>query len=376
MSKKLNYDYVKNVFLEHGLELLEPTYINNGTPMLCKNKDGYYGKISLYHVQENKSFLPFSTQNILSLKNLQIFFDRNYIHSEILFNNYKDCKEKCKFRCSCGKIFYKDLDHIISRKSCKCKECSFKNNGKYNSPSYDFVRIELNDRGFKMLQDYYINCKTYIEVEDVKGFRGFITLNAVRNNQDFLKFDVRINEKYYIYNINKLAEHNKLDSVAIKIFGKKLGEKTVVIFKCTCGNVFFTTKRKFFTGTYCKCKECTKDISSYEKKVMNWLNKYGIDYIFQKSFDDCRNKNPLPFDFFIYDKNILIEVDGEGHSYPVNFGGCSDSEALILFEYMKDNDRIKTDYCLKNNIKLIRIPHYDIKTNTRYTKTLIDNLLG
>jgi hypothetical protein len=376
LSKKLSYDFVRGIFLDHGLELLETIYKNNRTPMLCKNKDGYYGNISLHHVQENKYFLPFSSQNTLSLKNLQIFFDRNAIHSEILFDNYKDCKEKCKFRCECGKIFYKDLDHIISRKTCKCKECSFKNIGNYNSHSYDFVKTELNNHEFKMLQDYYINCKTYIEVEDARGFRGFITLNAVRRNQDFLKFDTRINEKYYIYNINKLAEQEKLDSVAIGIFGKERGKNTSIIFKCTCGNVFFTTKRKFFAGTYCKCKECSDDISSYEKKVMNWLNKYSINYIFQKSFDDCRNKNPLPFDFFIYDKNILIEVDGEGHYHPVNFGGCSDSEALLLFEYMKDNDRIKTEYCLKNNIKLIRIPYYDIKTNIRYTKILIDNLLG
>lgn len=376
MSKRLSYDYVKQVFLEHNLELLEKTYSSGKIPLLCKNNDGYYGYITIGHVTEGKSFMPFSAQNKLTTKNLQIFFDRNDIKAEILFKNYKNCKEKCKFRCSCGKIFYKDLSHIISDKKCNCKKCGHRNTAKQHTHTFDFVKKEVTKHGYKLLQNYYINSKSYLEVEDKDGFKGFITFNAVKNNKTFLKFSVSMNEKYFIFNINNLAKRNKLTSVAIKIFGEKCGENTLVSFRCECGRTFIATKRNFFNNKYCKCEICSNKTSSYERKVINWLDKHNINYIFQKSFKGCRYKNPLPFDFYITNKNILIEVDGEGHYHPINFGGHFGFDCLSAFNDIKQNDEIKTKYCLKNNIKLIRIPYYDIKTNSKYIKTLKNNLLG
>ena len=75
-------------------------------------------------------------------------------------------------------------------------------------------------------------------------------------------------------------------------------------------------------------------------------------YIKQYKFNDCKNKQPLPFDFYIKSKNICIEYDGEQHFIVKKHWGGINS-----LEYIKQNDNIKTKYCEDNNIKLIRIKY-------------------
>lgn len=56
------------------------------------------------------------------------------------------------------------------------------------------------------------------------------------------------------------------------------------------------------------------------------------------------------------DYNIAIEYDGKQHFEDVYFGG---KESTL--DYVKSNDKIKTEYCKNNNIKLIRIPYTELK---------------
>ena len=54
------------------------------------------------------------------------------------------------------------------------------------------------------------------------------------------------------------------------------------------------------------------------------------------------------------DYNLVIEFDGIEHFKPVNFG----SKTLTLeeaFEYVKKHDKMKNEYCERNNIGIIRI---------------------
>lgn len=56
---------------------------------------------------------------------------------------------------------------------------------------------------------------------------------------------------------------------------------------------------------------------------------------------------------------MCIEYDGRQHIEPVNFGGCDDNTAVDAFNQTQKHDKIKTEYCKKNNIKLIRISYKD-----------------
>ena len=100
-----------------------------------------------------------------------------------------------------------------------------------------------------------------------------------------------------------------------------------------------------------RCPICNK--SNGEEEVERILNKYNIKYKYQQYFNDCRDKNPMPFDFYIKDYNTIIEFDGEQH-FKIKFS-MTENE----FENIKKHDKIKTQYCKDNNIKLIRIPYWE-----------------
>ena len=102
--------------------------------------------------------------------------------------------------------------------------------------------------------------------------------------------------------------------------------------------------------------------------------KNNISFKYQHWFKDCRYKYPLPFDFAIF-KNTkffgLIEYQGEQHYNARSFGSKKISKEENL-EIIKRNDQIKLDYCIKNNIPLLRIPYTDIKN----IPELIDKFIG
>ena len=90
-----------------------------------------------------------------------------------------------------------------------------------------------------------------------------------------------------------------------------------------------------------------------EKEIRLFLIGYNIKYKTQKRFNNCKNIKCLPFDFYLPEYNICIEYDGEQHYKSVNYFG---GENGLL--YRQQNDKIKTEYCKNNNIRLIRI-RYD-----------------
>lgn len=375
MGKQLGYDFIKKEFQKNGLKLLEEKYFDNNTPMLCRDECGYLGYVKYSNLQFGKKFKPFSKRNPNAMYNLNLFFKRNNLSSQMLFTTMPDSKERVLFKCKCGEIFYCDLGHILNRGICQCLNCATKNRGiKKRIKNKDVLEF-LRENGYTMLQDCYENNSAYIEVENSDGYRGFVTYNGLKTeNKQMSKFNMRVNEKYFIYNLNIFCKNNKIKAAANKIVNKTSVNESVVEFTCECGEKFYTTSGRFMFGGKNKCDVCSKRLSSYEIKVMNWLNKHEINFIYQKKYNDCRNIIPLPFDFFLINFNILIEVDGEGHFFPVRYNGIPEYIAIENFGKTKYNDNIKNKYCLTNDIQLIRIPYYDIN-NKLYQEILKDNLL-
>jgi len=104
------------------------------------------------------------------------------------------------------------------------------------------------------------------------------------------------------------------------------------------------------------CYKCNKS-SKGEDSIRTSLVKFSIKHIEQCRFDDCRNKKPLPFDFYLPDFNTCIEYDGEQHFQPIRRGSQSTEDAEHNLIRRTRLDDIKTKFCSNNNIKLIRIPY-------------------
>jgi hypothetical protein len=123
-------------------------------------------------------------------------------------------------------------------------------------------------------------------------------------------------------------------------------DNTKLIIICDKHGEFNQTPNSHLRGDGCSsCKE-----SSGEREIRNFLINNNILFESQHTFSNCRNKLPLPFDFYLTDYNICIEYDGRQH-YKINefFGGEKTFEQLLI------NDNIKNEYCKEKNIKLLRI---------------------
>lgn len=109
-------------------------------------------------------------------------------------------------------------------------------------------------------------------------------------------------------------------------------------------------------------------VSYYENWTKYRLKELGLAFESQKTFPDCRYKNPLRFDFWLSAYGVLIEVDGLQHSRP-SFGKDA-------FERTKTNDAIKTRYAEMQGIPLFRIPTQPHDTFKQRLNELIEHIKG
>lgn len=109
---------------------------------------------------------------------------------------------------------------------------------------------------------------------------------------------------------------------------------------------------------------CGCNISFGAQKILSILQNEKLDIKTELSFSDLINpetNKKLKFDFGIYKDGsllYLIEYDGEQHFYYQN--NQTSWNTKESFEKTIYRDNLKNDFCIKNNIKLYRIPYYDI----------------
>lgn len=151
--------------------------------------------------------------------------------------------------------------------------------------------------------------------------------------------------------------------VVIKQNGRDNHKNVKWLCKCDCGNYTEVIGTHLLKGQTHSCG-CIKSLG--EEKIINILKQNNIEYIYQKTFENCRFPNThalAKFDFYLPKHNIIIEYDGRQH-FDKNAGWGENLNVIQM------RDAFKTKWCNDNNIKLIRIPYTDFKTIT------IEKLLG
>lgn len=123
----------------------------------------------------------------------------------------------------------------------------------------------------------------------------------------------------------------------------------IMKIECPIHGEFTQRIKNHLTGVGCPyCKESKGEKFIESVLIENGL-KRGVDYIRQYKFRDCKNKYPLPFDFFLPKISVAIEYDGDQHNKVVTFFGGFEE-----YEKRKINDNIKSKYCSDNRITLLR----------------------
>ena len=116
------------------------------------------------------------------------------------------------------------------------------------------------------------------------------------------------------------------------------------------------------------CPQCKS--SKGETSISNYLKKNNYKFHIQFKFKDCKNKKPLPFDFWIPELNLLIEYQGIQHFEQCGFGSSNDKVKMLSNVIKRDN--IKRNYCINNNINFIEIPYYEFDN----IEKILDEKLG
>lgn len=258
---------------------------------------------------------------------------------------------KCLCVCDCGneKVVSADYLHNSSTPSCGC----FAKRSRINKNRKDLTGLKFNRLTvIKMLWD----CKPTKCVCECDCGNKCVVINTQLTSGKTQSCGCLHKEKTSSCNTKDFKNVESKNGVKI-ISRYKQNDNGVWIWKCICplcNGEFYGIPVKILTGhtTSCGCR--TK--SSKERLIKGLLEKYNLNYIQQYSFDDCKYKYKLHFDFAIFNKdesiNCLIEYDGKQHFYPIDFFGGDDSYNKTCIR-----DTIKNNYCKENDIRLIRLPY-------------------
>lgn len=128
--------------------------------------------------------------------------------------------------------------------------------------------------------------------------------------------------------------------------------------QCDCGSIVTVRGSSLRNGQTTSCG-CIK--SKGEENIAKILTIYQINYNKEYVVSSIKQNHNYRFDFAILDNqnNIkyLIEYDGSQH-FITNNSGWNTKEAL---EKTQERDIIKNQWCIDNNIPLIRIPYWHLQ---------------
>ena len=95
-------------------------------------------------------------------------------------------------------------------------------------------------------------------------------------------------------------------------------------------------------------------MSKAEDKIEQIFIQNDIKCVREKTFQDL-HKGYFRFDFYLPEKNILVEYDSEIHFQKIPKFHHKYND----FSHAQQNDRLKNSYALSHSIPLYRIPYWE-----------------
>ena len=184
----------------------------------------------------------------------------------------------------------------------------------------------------KIHGEFSLNADNFISGQGCPKCRYIKSANSKRGKID------QIIEKFHKVHNNKYT-YREIEKYISRL-------TTKIEITCPHHGIFIQPIDRHYNGHGCPtCKS-----SKGELMIIKILEKYNIDYINEYSFKDLKKEDstkPLRFDFYLPKYNICIEYDGRQHFEEIN-----GRESLDIIKF---RDNLKNNYCIKNNIKLLRL---------------------
>jgi hypothetical protein len=348
-------------------------YNGKKTKFVLEDVDGYKCEttyINFYNCITRKCQIErFSSRNIFTIDNIKRWLVLNGKNIELLSNDFRGARLSLNWKCL-NKDCLGEFDmswNVVSVKNrlhvCGCPYCAPYNKRVGEKNNFAILRQDIMmDWNFDKNSD--IDAKNILPMSRIMAWwicskcshewiasvynrnRGFgcpVCNHTIVSHQYSLETEFPdISEEWdYIKNY-PLIPRDVFPSTSKKYY-----------WICPdCKKSYLSSPNKRTGIDHRGCPQCCE--SKLEKKIRKFLETNYIEFVPQKRFDDCRDKFSLPFDFYLLLDNICIEANGKQHYEPVSYFGGEDS-----FVGQKIRDKIKKDYCIDKNIRLLEIPYWD-----------------
>lgn len=251
--------------------------------------------------------------------------------------SYKNNKEKVEIICYVHGIFKQSPNNHLSKLQ-DCPKCANM-----------YFELKSNDEVLSNFKKVHADKYDYSKV-NYKGNKEKVEI-ICREHGSFFQTPNNHLKGQECPSCKKIDTKKFIERSNVKHNGKYNYDKTKYLnMNCNKHGVFEQMPNSHLYGIGCSSCKASKG----ENEIKLYLNEINIRYIAQHSFDNCKLKKRLRFDFYLPELNTCIEFDGKQHFEPIDYyGGYSG------LEIRTKRDKIKSEFCKNNKINLIRIKFDD-----------------
>lgn len=290
--------------------------------------------------------------------------EKNYTFLGFDNGNYKNTNTRLILQCNKDLYIWQPTYVAFIHSKTGCPKCSNTIKKTKDEMILDIIKI-CSDKEFEFIGfvDEKINTKSKFEVRCLKdnhvwqpNYNNFVIKNSgcpVCGNTLMRSEDSALNI------INELCDEKNYKFNGF-IGDSYSGANVKLNVACNHCNCKWTPSYYNFVHNNSGCPNCRK--SKGELTIVKYLKENNIKFLQQKTFEKCKDKKLLQFDFYLPNHNTCIEFDGSQHFIPKEIWGGDDNLKSI-----QKRDEIKNNFCIENNIKLLRIS---------YKQNIIDELIN
>jgi hypothetical protein len=367
MKKKLTETDLQELCAQHNVKYIGIESLQNksGTKteryikFICEEHEQFGEQVrKIYDFRRQKCICKYCNHTELK----KIFKDEVAKVNDTIevLSEYKTWYEKVKCKCKiCGEEWLARPSVILYGGG--CAKCGREKANISEMVSQEEIeeRITVRNKNIKVIGKYYgyhkpIRCLCLIDGTEwesnvcnlIGGYAGCPTCNKDRISKKFALSD------------DEFIQRVKNTNPDLTVIGKYVNAHTPIKIRCNIHNYeFFANPSSILYSNSVACPLCNQ--TRGEMKMNNVLKKYGYNVELQYTFDDCEYKRKLRFDAYDKENNIAFEYQGEQHYFPVDFAGYGNEWAEEQFELNQKRDKVKEEYCERNNIPLVKIPYWN-----------------
>ena len=294
-----------------------------------------------------------------------------YDYSESIIQNQKSI---IKIFCKKHKVYFNQMVISHANGNIACRECQKekKSQKKYTTETFiSSLPESLKKYNYSYEKTIYtgiyniitVNCPIHGDFK-IKATKHLLGHKCKQCELEEKSKKFRSNTEKFVEKCKKQFKDVDYDYSVTK-YGKNA--KDEIEIKCPNCGIIKTTPLKFL---YSKvgCYTCNGRKYIGEEKIKDVLKKEKIEYKYQFVFPDLKDKKNLSYDFFLKEKNLLIEYNGKQHYDKKSFG-----KTYKEFLLQKHHDWLKRNYAKKNGITLLVIPYWDFDNITKILKEKIND---